>query len=170
MKKELSVLFLTVFLAGCSGDEKKNDLYFKNDFESSSGWCDLHALAKADAHSGHYITRTDTVNQYSATFSKKLSEISSKPLKGIDVSAWVMFRGGITKGDLVVSIDKDGKVIFYSGINCNDLINKQGEWVQVKGTLAFPPNMDPDAILKFYMFNTGKSEMDGDDFEIQFYN
>ena len=170
--KKLSFVLLLGFLLACHEETKLEEaIVHQNDFESMLGWSDVDPgrLMKGLAHSGNYSTLTDSMHPYSLGFIRKLKEISDRPIKRIDMSAWVLTKSLDAKAGLVLSIESGGKPQFYKGINVLDSIQATQKWYVLRCRFDLPSDLSMDNEVRMYLWNTGKDTVLADDFEIKFY-
>lgn len=171
MKKWTFVLMLG-FLLSCHKENKPEQvIVHQNDFDSMLGWSDVDQgrLFKGNAHSGNYSAFTDFNHPYSLGFIRKLREISDRPIKRIEMNAWVLTKSFDAKAGLVLSIESGGKPQFYKGVNVLDSIQATQKWYPVRCRFDLPSDLSMDHEVRMYLWNTGKDTVLADDFEIKFF-
>jgi len=172
MKYKLMFLcFITLLGLSCKKDKKvKTDsLHSFNDLESLDGWVQIPTLSNEKAHSGLCSSKMDINNPYSISFRKKLSSLSSKQLKRVEINAWVLITDPSAKGIMVCCIDSIPgatpmiyltKTIDYKSEDIN-------KWIKVTGEFYLPKNLNPDNSLLSYLWNTSpQGVIFADDFEL----
>ena len=70
---------------------------------------------------------------------------------------------------IVVSINADGRSIYYRLSNLNNLMKQDSVWVQVSQLFQLPKIQSDDYEFAMYIWNNGKSELYYDDFEFSIY-
>ena len=172
MKKIFFPLSVTVvILAGCSGSSKQGGLHYFNDFEGLKGWVSNSYTLKEDkAHSGKFVSKIDEVYQYSEGVKLKLSEISSKPVKKVRISAWCKISDMMATGKFVVSVNTPEKAgVFWEAIHLEDNIDEVGTWTKISGEFNIAAwGNKPDNTVVVYVWNTGKIPILVDDMDIEF--
>jgi len=166
MKNLFLIFCAAVALASCQNHSK---ITFSQNFESTAGWYENSNIVKGSGHSGSYFTRTGENRDYSQTFTLKLSDISEKPVRRIDMGAWVRISGPLAKAKLVLSIESADSMMYWQAIRTEDVSPKPGEWTRLYFTYDLPDNLKPDNVVKVYLWNESKKEVDADDFDIHFY-
>jgi len=159
---------LLIILFSCSSD-KKNDLTFKNDIDQMAGWIKDPTIMKGEGHSGKYFLKVDSLMPYSLGFNELLSNISSKPLKKINFSAWCK-ANTLTKNVVLVCdvVTKENQHIVYKGVSLKDYLKNPNEWMQISGDVNLPSNLPADAKVLVYLWTPQKEVAYIDDYEISF--
>ncbi len=161
------LIFLsTLILGACQNHDK---ISISQDFEQMPGWNSHPNLVKGKGNSGFYFTRTGPDQDYSQTFSMKLVDISDKPIRRIDMGAWVRISSSLAKAKLVLSIESADSIMYWQSIRSEDVNPKPGEWTRLYFTYDLPVTIKPEHIVKMYLWNESKKEVDADDFDIHFY-
>ena len=172
MNKLLFSFIIIAVFASCS-DEKKvdhNNLYFANNFDDMRGWIQNDKIIKGKAHSGKYYSKTDSINLFSFAFNMGIGNLTQKTLKKADVTLWANVKDEKYAGSIVTSINRGDSTIFWDSSNLKFFYKKTGEWFEAKATFNYPSKVRKTDIVKIYLWNSnGKSEIDMDDIEIQFY-
>lgn len=156
---------IALLIASCS----RHKVSVSNDFEHFDGWIENSTLSKGSGHSGSYFSRTDSLREYSFTYSKQIKYISEKHVRRIDYGAWVRLPDTSAVVRLVLSLEANGKTEFYEGIASNTAHPQPNEWVRLFMSSYMPETYSPDAVLKVYLWNTSKKIADADDIDIRFY-
>lgn len=162
---------VTLMVSSCEKIET-SELVFKNSFEEMGRWAGKFPTVTAGkGHSGKYYSKLDSVNVYSVTFQDSLSGISEKPLKKVNISAWIYFANPTANGELIFTIwDKTEKPLFTKSMYIQTQVTKVNEWTQVTLSVNMPENMSPSDIIKVYALQHGKEDILVDDFEVAFEN
>lgn len=166
--KRIYLLLITMITAFACNNRSKSSI--SQDFESLAGWFESSFLVKGDAHSGKYFTRTSEGSEYSLTFISTLGNLSDKPLRRIDMGAWVRISEPSANAKLVLSIHSNDSTVFWQAINTEDMSIKPGEWTRLFASYDIPESFPPDYTLKMFLWNVSKKAVDADDFDLQFYN
>ena len=156
-------LICIISLASCSN--KKNNNMMMNDFESIDGWFENSQLRKGDAHSGNYFLEVTPKEQYSLTYSKKLSDLSSKTITKVNASAWFKFSDSGYNAKLVVCVDSTirSPPVYWNTVNAADFVTESNKWTKVSGTFNLPKNTNHNFKLIFYALNDGTTPVSVDD-------
>jgi hypothetical protein len=174
MKKTLFLLFTLALFASCVNEQKKemenNDLYFFNDFECVRGWGDANTITSGVAHSGKYFSKIDSVKQFSYGFKLEKKSISDTLLNKVAVSIWVLTKDIKTKACIVAQITRNDSSIYWQKSEIKNFIAQPLEWDNAKAEFILPKDIKPKDKILIYVWNAdGKSEVDVDDLEVQFY-
>jgi len=173
-KRYAAILYLFFFscilITACSPGNGSPDLKnsYKNDLESYEGWLGINGwyLYTRDAHSGQHCIETNaTTAVYSLTYARKLSELTSYPVKKISLSIWVKTSQPDSKGDYVLSFEENSITLAYYSFSTDDVAKSTDNWYPVKGEVELPKGIGKNAIMKIYFWNKGQSTILVDDFE-----
>ncbi len=166
MKNQYLLVFIAFLVLGC---QKKSKISVSQDFEKVAGWYPLQSLVKGKGHSGLYFSRTGEGTEFSQTFVSTLAEISSKPIRRIDMGAWIRMSDTTARARLVLSIESADSTVFWQGLDTQDASPKPGEWTRLFFTYDLPAGLQPGYSVKMFLWNVSKKEVDADDFDIHFY-
>lgn len=139
------------------------------DFESTpdSLWQNVNSTAAfsyESEYSGH-LTK-DIV--YGLTYkTKNISELETGS-RTLFFSSYFL-SDTIVNSEIVVSINSNGKNIYYKSTNLKDLIKTEGEWENVSLIFQLPKIQNEDYEFAIFIWNTGKSELYYDDFAFSLY-
>lgn len=71
--------------------------------------------------------------------------------------------------EIVVSINEDGKNIYYKSYDLNEMIKQKNVWIQVSQLFQLPIVQDENYELTIFIWNKGRSELFYDNFEFTIY-
>jgi hypothetical protein len=168
-----SILLVSVILlVSCSG-EQSNDFVFSNDLENVRGWAGAqnneHTVRKGEAHSGKYLSKTDSVYQYGFTYRIFLSQVSSDPINKLKASTWVKINDEKANADLVIALDSVGKSISWSSIPISEFVRKTDEWKNVTYEVQWPElKSSKDYMVTVFIWNRGRADVFADDIRVEF--
>lgn len=159
-------LIATVIICSCT---KPKNLVYTNDAEQGLGWINQHTLKRVpDAHSGGWVSVTDTASVYSLTLREKLSEVRKVNASNVVVRAWIKFKSMAAKGGMVVAVEENGKALQWELLPLESIVKKAGEWTEVRYNVALKSDLPDGAVVSVYMWNTSREEMLLDDMEVRF--
>jgi len=165
--KNFLLFFIIVMVSACSREKNINDrLEFNNDVDGMAHWTDNPTIVKYNSHTGKFACRTDSMNQFSLTFRKRMGEITEKPIMRVYISAWIYVNNISADGRFVCALDS-APGVGYVYLNETFHIKKEREWTKVSSVFYLPKTYNPDFILSSYIWNTGKEEIYIDDFHIK---
>lgn len=166
MNKAFLTIIAFAFIA-CNDEPQR--LVYTNDAEQSLGWINQNTLkASQDAHSGAWVSSTDSSLAYSLTLRQGLSEVNKIGANRITAKAWIKFMSMAGKGGLVISVDDNGKNLLWQMLPVESLIEKPGQWKMVKYEVTLPKDAPATAVVSTYFWNQGKDEIQVDDMEVYF--
>jgi hypothetical protein len=159
-------LLLAAFIAGC---DKPREVVYSNDAEQAIGWINQHTLRHGQgAHSGGWVSHTDSAFPYSLTLREKWSDLRKAGVKKVSSKAWVKFVSMSAKGGLVVSVEDQGKALVWEMLPLDSIVKKEGEWTQVKLDIPLKSDLPPGSVISAYVWNTSKDTILIDDMEVRF--
>ncbi len=168
-----TLLLVSVILFASCAKDKKNELEFFNDLENVKGWTggknNEESIVKGLAHSGQYISKTDSVFQYGFGFRINLSDLAEQPVKKVKASIWVNVTDIRSDAGLVVALDSAGKNILWASKPIKGFVKKTDEWTEVISEVEFPQmKTSKDYTVTAYIWNTGKFPVLSDDIRVEF--
>lgn len=158
-------LLVISLLSACG---HSTDKVCTNDFEQMTAWATNPSVIQGTGHSGFYFSTTDSNIEFSATFTRKISELGDKPIKRATISAWLRPIESEANAGLILSIERPGKILLYYSIDTRNTLMRINEWTQLSGKINFPAGIERDDMVKVYVWNHSKKRMDVDDFNIHF--
>lgn len=164
MYKLFTVLAITSFalLTSCS---KKKQYVYENDTDYHE-WINMQSIKDVpNPHSGSSVSIIDSVHQYSLGLSKTVENISDQKLTQVKVSYWAFVKSDLAKATTVISIDFNGKNLFWDGRPLKGTLNK---WVQMEETFAIPSSINKNNQISIYVWNNSKEEILIDDLKMVF--
>lgn len=174
MKKIQLTLIVTciviTFTWRCTSTEgDKDPLHFFTDMEQYDGFAENIVTHKMqDAFSGEYVSRVNAASPYSITFRKKMGDISSKPLKSVEVSAYLYAEKLPVKTVVVCDVQDESKSVNYQSSGLEKLVLKEKEWTKVKAVFKFPGTLNAANKFIIYCWNTENNEVMIDNMDIKF--
>jgi hypothetical protein len=163
--KIYSVIALAVVISSCGKDKK---VAYTNDMEQSIGWVNHHTLkGEPNAHSGGYVSFTDSAQVYSLTLREKISVVKSSGASKIFASAWVNPRSLAAKGSLIVSVDANNKNYMWLTLSMDGIAKEPGKWAQLAFTGELKGDLPEEAMLSVFFWNTSKEDIMVDDLEVR---
>lgn len=138
---------------------------FENDPDNF--WKNIN-ISKEKSHSGNFSAYIDSTMEYGLTFkSSELSALIDKPYN-LQFSSYFLSQSYID-AEIVVSINSEGKNIYYKSYNLKDLVKEKNVWTYTQLIFPLPVIKSKDFELAIYIWNTGKSEFWYDDFGFKIY-
>lgn len=174
----LKTLVALVFVSNLISCNKSDDakITFENDLEKITYWNDgsnnvQTVIRHNEAHSGRFVSMTDSVYQYSFMMKSKIGNLCEKKILKVSASAWVKITNLDAKANFVLSVDSAGTVLKWDGKEITPNILKVNEWTELKHELIFEDKFNnPNYIFAMYFWNTGKHEVLIDDFSLKILN
>ena len=162
-------------IAGYSVDRLHPVIVTQNTFEETQeNWYPTFIKPYSNAVSGKHVNYLDSLNVYSSGFFIRADRISSIPatyfIEGI-LSVYDSLPGASNKANLVFSMDSINlRETYWQGFRLNDIpVNPARTWRTCRFSLTLPRILNPDGILKIYIWNFGKKPFMIDDFRLTFY-
>ncbi|MBL0095251.1 MAG: hypothetical protein IPP46_01260 [Bacteroidetes bacterium] len=164
---KIGIAFAFLLVNGCgqsNGDLKTN--IYDNDFETIGYWTEDRGVVREAAHSGYFCTYTDTTHPYSQTLILSGKDIKNKEFKSIKAKVWVMSNHRDAKAKFVLSLEKDGKNVFWEGIETQRNMREVNKWVDVSLKIDLKEKISDDITIKLYGLNDGGRRVYWDDFHL----
>jgi hypothetical protein len=162
-------------LPGYSVDYLHPCLSTKNTFEKPvENWSYSFVQGYSNAISGKNVNYLDSLHIYSSGFMVKAGMISKIPATYYIEASMMVYDsipGASNKANLVVSMDSiNFRENYWKGIHLNDIpVNPSRTWRKCKFSLTLPRILNPNGVLKIYVWYTGKKVFMIDDFRLTFY-
>ena len=168
MKKILFLVLgvFTLLVFSCSNNKEFVPVY-KGSIDKGD-WISCQTIGKFGGVTGDYCSKIDSINQYSYGFGKFINEISQNSIKKVKINVWVKLEDLTKKTQLVVSLGKDNKNIFWNGHDVSPFIKETNKWYKVEVEDTFGELETKGAYIEIYLFNPNKNIAYVDDFEINF--
>ena len=174
LKSLLLCLFLIIHVTSCKKGTNAIAEYTSN-METQLAWTDNPApniILNPNAHSGNYVCRLESANQYSPTFNMKVGAISKSNFTKVKVGIWMKAEEVNANPTLVVEIrdgnmqplDWNGKS--YSGPVLN---TKDWEYYEYELDLKQKNWLDKNNFLRIYCHNKESHAIFCDDLTVSFY-
>jgi hypothetical protein len=127
-----------------------------------------------NAYSGKYVNILDSLHIYSSGYMIRAAEISPVPATYYVVASLMVYDtipGASNGANIVFSMDSINlRDNYYQRYHLNDIPdNPFRTWRRCAFSLTLPRIVNPDGILKIYVWNTGRKVFLIDDFRIDFY-
>lgn len=141
-----------------------------NDFEKDL-WGVDHKMLKesSEAFSGKMISWVDSTMEYSATFQARTDNIGLARDRTLLVSLQIkmLVQPLFDKLMLVVSVeDKEGKSKVWRSEQVEPYKINPGKWNSIYYGYKYVEDINPDDIIKIYVYNPGKYYVELDDFKV----
>jgi hypothetical protein len=145
--------------------------YFCNleDSVISHIWIGQHSIDSGLAHSGYFISVTDSVNPYGLGMEMNFPEEKRGKNTMVTVEGWVISPTSFPNANYVVTVTEYGQALFWEGIRIDTIIKTANAWYSFKGTFKIPASVTKEAVFKCFLWNIDqKDEVAIDDLKIQF--
>jgi mannosyltransferase len=139
---------------------------FKTSFEKEEACSSVYKITDEKAAQGKYSYKINGKDQFSPGIMKKVSELENK--NGFTLSAEVLNEPD-SNGDLVVSVEKNGKSLFRSDFIINEKLETTEQWKEITTDVILPENLPPDADVKIYFWNSKQGNLFIDKFKAVIY-
>ncbi|MEO0310639.1 MAG: hypothetical protein RIQ89_296 [Bacteroidota bacterium] len=162
----LSMLITLLF--ACTNASNEYAITLHNDLELYDGWVNTSKVIKSDhAHSGQYVSKTDATDPYSLGYITKLWAQQIKTIDKVKAQVYI-YAPSTAQGNLVVSVEENGKPISFRSSAIADYNTKGNSWVQISTLLKFdkPITTSEQTELRVYVAYAGQDPILIDDFDI----
>ncbi len=141
-----------------------------NDFEKDMWGIDRKLIKESsNAFSGKWITSVDSNLEYSATYQAKVDNIglSKNCTLLVSLQASMNNQPAFDKLMLVVSLeDKEGKIKVWRSEQFAPYKFVSGQWTSIYYGYKYIDEVNPDDVIKIYVYNQGKYNVDLDNFKV----
>ncbi len=143
-----------------------NSITFEEKIIDSSwqNYCQI----SGNAYSGIYSGIMDSKTEFGLTYKTKLPEYFKKHKRLLSLNSMFMSLDK-TDCEVVVSIKKQGKDIYYHSVSLNNFIRVSNKWTPVSLIFEIPEISDNEAEFAFYLWNNGKCKILYDNFVLSIY-
>ena len=106
------------------------------------------------AYSGRYAIKTEVGQDYFATYSTTLEQLSFVP-RQLDISLWAYLTNGRTREImLVVQVLREGRgPDVWTALPLEQVVKRYGQWEHVDHTVFLPAGLSPHDRLKLYLWH-----------------
>jgi len=175
MKSNILLISICILISACSKkNSTESSLVFANNMEGIHAWNENHPLniiKTEKAHSGKFVCNVNSEFPYGSTFYMKLGDISSKKLKKLKVSCWLLSQDKAASPSLVFDIlDKNKQSVEYLSKDCRGVIKSENAWFHISNEVNMEPSMrsNPENYLKVYVTNVVPQAVQVDDLIVEF--
>lgn len=143
-----------------------SNFYF--DFETAEGLSGIETIKQTTAHSGEFAVDLTGGKEYGPAFTKKIKDVSERPLKKIALSVWIYPYTNNSNTVLTASISTDkNETVFWQGKSSENKNFLQNKWTKINALFIIPEDkIDPENLISVSVWNKGKTDVLADDLEI----
>jgi len=146
-----------------------------NGFEERQTWDkDTSILTKEKVWKGKYAIKLDARDEYGPAYTSRISRMTDKPFKRVQVSLWAYATGIFKDAQIVATLsfkDDDNQIYekyFWLSSKFSYFINKN-KWGQVFFSFNLPELRSRNDELKIYVWNPDKDPLYIDNFELKLF-
>jgi hypothetical protein len=165
-------IMLLAFLSCAESPKKQGGLYFTTDIDAMIGWSFHPTIYRTEkAHSGEYVSKTDTSNIYSVTFDIPNSAVNQQYsiVREVKATAWILMKSSKAKATFVTEVRKYDQMIHWSGIKVQDLCPAHDQWFKVEKILTLSKDLNGnDCHFRLYLVNDAKDDVYIDDITVEY--
>jgi uncharacterized membrane protein len=164
---------ICLFSKNASDEKDISNVLFeeKNDFEKNNWNLDEKLFkTSTDAVSGEHVSIVDSTLEYGATYSNSLQQIKLDKNKSLVVELNVNSTQlpSFDKLMLVVEIDSPkGDIKVWRSLQFQPFIKNQNKWTTLYYGYKYVEDINPEDIIKIYVYNPGKYNAQIDDMIIR---
>jgi hypothetical protein len=144
--------------------------YFCNLEDSliSDIWIGQQTIESGLAHSGYFISVTDSLNTYGLGMEMNFPEVKRGLNTMVTVEGWVKSSAAFPKAAFVVTITEEGNELFWESIRL-DTIKTANVWNKFLATYKIPASVTRSAIFKCFLWNIQQKDTVAiDDLKVEF--
>jgi hypothetical protein len=168
-----------VLVSSCfnNSDANPNDVVIFNDFENIIGYYSVPTnnsntvVRSLDAHSGRFVSQTDSISNYSMIFKTQLAALTIKEVNIVEVTVKIKTIDALSAGTLVIAVDSAEKNYIWKGYEIKQVENhKPNEWFEMIVSVDVNEVVqlhNSNFSLTSYFLNTGKNIILVDDYKIK---
>ncbi len=131
-------------------------------------WINANLKDTVSAFSGKNFAFTNPQYPYGLGFITKFPEAKVGHNCLFSVGGWVKSNNKNPHALYVISIEREGKSIFWHGIALSDIISDSGQWYQFADTLLIPQTYTYNSNIKAYLWNNSQQRLGIDDLGFSF--
>ncbi len=163
----------TTYLLSKSDLTGESGKSFTQNFDGGKerGWSSIDSLSLQKSGAENHYFPMGRATEYSPGFTVPLSELSLEKYDFIDVELNVFPKEKIEEVALILSLEKEGEIIFWSSTSFAEYLDEFSieKWGRIYHSAEIPTPRDSqeNIHLKIYVWNLGKKEFYIDDFKIK---
>ncbi|MBC8320436.1 MAG: hypothetical protein H8E34_06925 [Bacteroidetes bacterium] len=145
---------------------------YTNDLEASTYskiWIGTATIDSGLSYSGSHFSITDSLQPYGLGIEMHFPEERRGQNTIIEIEGWVKSDEKNAYALFVITIENDGKSTFWMGIPLSPVLKEKDQWFRFNDSISVPADITSTAIIKAYLWNTGKMHKVGiDDLKFTF--
>mgnify|MGYP001362504703 CR=1 FL=1 len=144
--------------------------YFCNleDSVISHIWIGQQTIDSGLAHSGYFISVTDSLNPYGLGMEMNFPEVKRGLNTMVTVEGWVKSSAAFPKAAFVVTITEEGNELFWESIRL-DTVRTANVWSAFSATYKVPASVTKEAVFKCFLWNIQQKDTVAiDDLKVEF--
>ena len=170
-KKWIFKSFILIYLAVFQLVNINAQTYFCNleDSVISNIWIGQHSIDSGLAHSGYFVSVTDSVNPYGLGMEMPFPDEKKGINTFITVEGWVKSNVPFPNARYVVIINDRGHELLWEGIRLDTIVRTADIWYSFTATFKIPASVTENAVFKCFLWNVNQQHtIIIDDLKVQF--
>ncbi len=140
---------------------------WKNGFESSENidnWLNIKQIKKSRPHRGSAFHRTEAGMEFGCGLSYAFPDTIQNQNLRLSFSAFFRSPEIIDKALVVLTVQRGSSLLIWKAVSLTDFLQKPAKWTKVSLQTLIPSDQLKGSVLKIYVWNPGREQLDTDDF------
>ncbi len=143
-----------------------------NNLENEAGesnWIGLSTIDSGYAYSGHYYSKTDSLNPYGLGIEQQFPNELYHTNTMLFISGYIKSNVKNNHALYVVTLTAGDETLFWKGIPLAPIFKNENIWYYFSDSILVPGNLTAKSKLKAYLWNQNRTSTTGiDDLKIEF--
>lgn len=172
-KRQIYRSFILIYLVILQLLSTHAQTYFCNLEDSivSNIWIGQQSIDSGHAHSGHFLSVTDSVTPYGLGVEMNFPEEKQGVNAWVTLEGWVKSNTPFPQAAFVITITDEGKELLWESIRIDTIIKTANKWYNFNGQVNVPASVTKEAIFKCFLWNIQQKDTVAiDDLKVRYEN
>jgi hypothetical protein len=156
--------FLLIFILGWQISLAQN---WENGFELAdfdNNWLNVNQINNSKPFRGTAFHRTEANMEFGCGLSYRFPDTIHNQNLRLAFTAFFRSPEKVEKALVVLTLQRGGSLLIWQAVSLKDFLKKPSKWTKVSMQTRIPADQLRGSILKIYVWNPGKEQLDTDDF------
>lgn len=140
---------------------------WNNDFETSDNidnWLNINQIKQSKPYRGNAFHRTEAEMEFGCGLSYTFPDTIQNQNLRLSFSAFFRSPEKVNKALVVLTVQRGATLLIWKAVSLKDFIQKPAKWSKVYMQTRIPADQLKGSILKIYVWNPGREQLDTDNF------